>query len=296
VRSLPGSSIADAVRTLEPANLTPVFENACAPGTLCLLGGRFQVDVTWQTGSGAGVVNGVGTPTALSDQSGTFWFFDAANTELVVKVLDGRPLNGKFWFFYGALSDVVYQIRVTDTATGVFVSAHARGVAMLSQQALLFPHMSVAANVAYAPRCKGMSRKKARAAVEARETLLLGARPERGIRLVRGRDEMRGIRRIRRRPRASRDEVRTPGGVPHPVQLPAVALGRRSRERIPRRLPHGLRIPRHARALDRLSERKRNARQGRGDAGNENARRRQRRLVDRPPACERRVVRRHPFP
>ena len=52
---------------------------------------------------------------------------------------------------------------VTDTSTGVFVPAHARGVAMLSQQALLFPHMSAAANVAYAPRCKGQTRSAARA-------------------------------------------------------------------------------------------------------------------------------------
>ncbi|ABM13347.1 MULTISPECIES: sulfate/molybdate ABC transporter ATP-binding protein [Mycolicibacterium] len=52
---------------------------------------------------------------------------------------------------------------VTDTATGTFVPAHARRVAMLSQQAMLFPHMTVAANVAYAPRCRGESRKTARA-------------------------------------------------------------------------------------------------------------------------------------
>ena len=51
---------------------------------------------------------------------------------------------------------------ITDTDTGVFVPAHARGVAMLSQQALLFPHMSVAANVAFAPRCKGKNRSAAR--------------------------------------------------------------------------------------------------------------------------------------
>ena len=51
---------------------------------------------------------------------------------------------------------------VTDTATEVFVPAHARGVAMLSQQAMLFPHMTAAANVAYAPRCKGRSRTAAR--------------------------------------------------------------------------------------------------------------------------------------
>jgi hypothetical protein len=95
-------------------NFTPATSAACAPGTLCLLGGRFQVEVTWQNGS----TTGVGTPIALSDQSGMFWFFDAANIELVTKVVDGRGLNHKFWFFYGALSDVVYHIRVTDTVTG----------------------------------------------------------------------------------------------------------------------------------------------------------------------------------
>ncbi len=51
---------------------------------------------------------------------------------------------------------------VTDTEAGVFVRPHARGVAMLAQQALLFPHMSVAANVAYGPRCRGLGRAHAR--------------------------------------------------------------------------------------------------------------------------------------
>ena len=65
-----------------------------------------------------------------------------------------RPDDGRI-----ELGDAV----VTDTDTGVFVPPHARGVAMLSQQALLFPHLSVAANVAFAPRSKGHSRTEARA-------------------------------------------------------------------------------------------------------------------------------------
>lgn len=68
-----------------------------------------------------------------------------------------RPDDGRI-----ELGDVV----VTDTSTGVFVPAHARGVAMLSQQALLFPHMTVAANVAFAPRCQGHSRSAARAVAQ----------------------------------------------------------------------------------------------------------------------------------
>ncbi|MBO0677581.1 ATP-binding cassette domain-containing protein [Mycolicibacterium sp. S2-37] len=55
---------------------------------------------------------------------------------------------------------------VTDTATGTHVAAHARGVALLSQQSMLFPHMSAIANVAYAPRCRGQSRTAARHAAQ----------------------------------------------------------------------------------------------------------------------------------
>src|ERR1700741_1195375 len=41
---------------------------------------------------------------------------------------------------------------LTDTTTGVFVPTHARRVGLLLQQALLFPHLTAAANVAFAPR------------------------------------------------------------------------------------------------------------------------------------------------
>ena len=41
---------------------------------------------------------------------------------------------------------------LTDTASGAFVPTYARRVGLLLQDALLFPHLSVAANVAFAPR------------------------------------------------------------------------------------------------------------------------------------------------
>src|SRR5919204_730364 len=51
---------------------------------------------------------------------------------------------------------------LTDTATGVNVATHDRRVGLLLQDPLLFPHMSVAANVAFGPRSRrkifGMSR------------------------------------------------------------------------------------------------------------------------------------------
>src|SRR5262249_42373642 len=59
--------------------------------------------------------SGVGNAVGLTGDTGYFWFFQDTNVELVVKVLDGRPVNGAYWVFYGALSDVQYTITVTDT-------------------------------------------------------------------------------------------------------------------------------------------------------------------------------------
>lgn len=101
----------------------------CEPGprTLCLLDDRFRVEVQW-TNPRPPMNSGVGTvapvPSVTSDESGFFWFFSPDNIELVVKMIDGRPVNGRFWFFYGALSDVEYTIRVTDTVGGSSTTYH----------------------------------------------------------------------------------------------------------------------------------------------------------------------------
>jgi len=76
---------------------------------------RFQLQVNWGTPGGG---SGVGQPVQLTEDSGYFWFFGAANIELVVKIIDGRGGNGHFWFFYAALTDLKYTITVTDTQTG----------------------------------------------------------------------------------------------------------------------------------------------------------------------------------
>ncbi|HEX4956426.1 MAG TPA: hypothetical protein VF017_23820 [Thermoanaerobaculia bacterium] len=90
---------------------------ACAPSptALCLAGGRFQVEVFWQDFAGRG---GLGGASSLTPDTGAFWFFDPANLEAMVKVLDGAAVNGQFWVFYGALTNVRYQLTVTDSATG----------------------------------------------------------------------------------------------------------------------------------------------------------------------------------
>jgi len=86
------------------------------PGLLCLLGGRFEARVDWKDQhhdrEGAGVAE------KLTDRSGTFWFFHPDNVEMIVKVLDGRPVNGDFWVFVGAMTDVEFFLVVRDRETG----------------------------------------------------------------------------------------------------------------------------------------------------------------------------------
>lgn len=105
---------APAGRPREPLFATAA---ACAPSAtgLCLNGSRFQVEVTWKDFAGN---TGVGHPVPLTSDTGYFWFFDPANVELIIKVLDGRPLNQSWWVFYGALSSVEYRVTITDTVTG----------------------------------------------------------------------------------------------------------------------------------------------------------------------------------
>ena len=110
--ALPSPPALVSART-EPASAT----GSCTPGPqrLCLNGGRFAVEASWKDFQGH---TGAGTAVSLTTDTGYFWFFDAANVEVLLKVLDGTPLNGKFWVFYGALSNVEYTLTVTDTQTG----------------------------------------------------------------------------------------------------------------------------------------------------------------------------------
>ena len=89
----------------------------CLPdgSTLCLGDGdRFAVTARFVAGSLAGEARAV----ELTADTGYLWFFDAANVETVVKVLDGCGANGRFWVFAGGLTNVEVEITVTDTLTG----------------------------------------------------------------------------------------------------------------------------------------------------------------------------------
>jgi CSLREA domain-containing protein len=93
------------------------LSTACVTGgpTLCLSSERFKVTVEWRTGAGA---TGKGQAVQLTPDTGTFWFFDPANVELTIKVLNGCSLNHRFWVFLSGLTNVQVTVTVTDTATG----------------------------------------------------------------------------------------------------------------------------------------------------------------------------------
>jgi len=109
--TLPSAATA---RTPFPAGGTNLTLAPCAPEQLCLHGDRFHVEVTWRDFRGA---TGTGVGQTFSPASAWFWFFRQGNPELLLKILDGGPVNDHWWVFYGALSNVEFDITVTDRAT-----------------------------------------------------------------------------------------------------------------------------------------------------------------------------------
>jgi hypothetical protein len=107
--------------------------------TLCLDGGssgRFKVTVAARAPS-----QNAAQPSAavgITPESGAFWFFTPANLDLLIKVIDGRTVNGKFWVFIGAASNLEYTVTVTDTvggATRTYVNAQGNFAAIADIQA-----------------------------------------------------------------------------------------------------------------------------------------------------------------
>ncbi len=94
---------------------------------LCLNGGRFAVTANWEkldgsTGSGHGV--------GLTGDSGYFWFFDSANIEVVIKVLNGCAINSSYWVFAAGLTNVLVDLKVVDSETGAeYIQENPQGTA-----------------------------------------------------------------------------------------------------------------------------------------------------------------------
>ncbi len=93
-------------------------QTSCTPSMnrLCLNGGRFAVEALWRTSQGDA---GTATAVPLTADTGYFTFFNPANVELVVKVLDAcSPPFERFWVFAAGLTNVEVKLTVIDTDTG----------------------------------------------------------------------------------------------------------------------------------------------------------------------------------
>jgi hypothetical protein len=106
------------------ANATEIFVHTLAPsltgtcptagaGGLPLANGRYRVEVAWRDFAGNGAQ---GIPRMLTGSVGAFWFFNAENLEVFVKIIPGGP--DRFWLFLSGLTNVEVEVTVTDTVTG----------------------------------------------------------------------------------------------------------------------------------------------------------------------------------
>ncbi len=78
---------------------------------------RFQVSASFRETPSApdqrARVSSVG-----QDQSGSFYFFNPDNVDVLVKVFNGCSFNNRFWVFYADTTNVEYTLAVTDTERG----------------------------------------------------------------------------------------------------------------------------------------------------------------------------------
>ena len=102
--------------TLPVTGQTSFAVDGPSPRYLYLQSELFQIDVAW-TDPASGTTQAA-HPTWLSDESGTFWFFDSGNVELTVKILDGHTVNGHFWVFVASMTDVPFTLTVKQHCFG----------------------------------------------------------------------------------------------------------------------------------------------------------------------------------
>jgi hypothetical protein len=122
----------NAVATSYSAEV-PLIQRYSPPGsgqsnTLVLNAAHsFNVTLT-ATNQHNGNAQGAGLALAQTD---TFGYFslpsitgNASNPEVFVKILDARGVNGNYWVFFGHLTDLIYDLTVTENATGRIKTYH----------------------------------------------------------------------------------------------------------------------------------------------------------------------------
>ncbi len=81
----------------------------------CLQGHRFRVTTEFLTNTG---LSGAGVAFPMTSDTGAFTFFDPANVEVVVKVLNACGVNNRYWVFMAGLTNVRVYVTVVDVDGG----------------------------------------------------------------------------------------------------------------------------------------------------------------------------------
>ena len=112
------------------AGITPPGSCVAEANLLCIDGApgdhRYRVQVSYHTtlGSLDGLLHPGHaiplSPVSVTD-GGLFWFFGKQNPEMLIKIIDGRKVNGHRWVFYSAGTSVGLDTTVEDTETGTTI-------------------------------------------------------------------------------------------------------------------------------------------------------------------------------
>lgn len=94
----------------EEAPVEKTLEVDPASTSLLLQDGLFRVSVQWSTPDGA--LHGEAQAVPLSKESGYLWFFQGSNPEILVKILDGNPVNGHWWVFISSNTNLEFRVKV----------------------------------------------------------------------------------------------------------------------------------------------------------------------------------------
>jgi hypothetical protein len=89
--------------------------------TLCASSNRYKVQMAIRPNGSVSFVNALRVVGANTANSGLFFFpppADANDWQVLIKVLNGCPINNNWWVFYAATTNVEFTITVTDTQSG----------------------------------------------------------------------------------------------------------------------------------------------------------------------------------
>ncbi len=103
-----------------PPILGPPAESTCGSsggGTFCL-NGKFAVNASVRVGAQGTAQSAATIVPSSNPGSGVFWFFNADDWEILVKVLNGCAVDNQWWVFSAATTNLYYELDVTNVQSG----------------------------------------------------------------------------------------------------------------------------------------------------------------------------------